>query len=106
MRIDLFAGAISSALEDVLDFDRVCREGLSMSPSRVGGRSLSESDVIAVEVDAMDSERRVGCFVFSCATLELRLLRIPFSLLSKEPDAADACAPTFFRRPRVKVREM
>lgn len=62
--MDLFAGAISSPPEDAFDFDRVCREGVSMSPSRVGGRSLSESDVIAVDVEATDKERRedfVGC---------------------------------------------
>jgi hypothetical protein len=106
MRIDLLAGAISSALADALDLDRVCRDGLSMSPSRVGGRSLSESDVMAVEVDAMDRERRVGCFVFGCATLGLRLLRVPFSLPLEAANGRDAGTPTFFRRPRVNAREM
>ena len=106
MRIDLFAGAISSALADVLDLDRVCRDGLSMSLSRVGGRSPSESDVMAVEVDAIERDRRVGCFVCGCAILELRLLRIPFSLQFKAADGRELGTPTFFRRPRVNVRDM
>jgi hypothetical protein len=106
MRIDLFAGAISSARAVALDLERVWREGLSMSWSRVGDRSLSESDVMAVEVDAIDSDRLVGCFIVGCATLELRLLRIPFSLRSVAAETRDACAATFFRRPRVNVREM
>jgi len=107
MRIDLLAGAISSARAVALDLERVWREGLSRSSSRVGDRSLSESDVMAVEVDAIDSERLVGCFMTGCATLELRLLRTPFSLRSGAAEARDdACAATFFRRARVKVREM
>lgn len=58
IRINLFAGAISSPPEDAFDFERVWRDGLSTGPSRVGGRSVSESDVMAVDVDATDSERR------------------------------------------------
>jgi hypothetical protein len=106
MRIDLFAGAISSARAVALDLERVWREGLSMSSSRVGDRSLSESDVMAVEVDAMDSDRRVGCFRAGCATLELRLLRMPLSLRSGAAEAREACAAACFRRPRVKTRDM
>jgi hypothetical protein len=106
MRIDLFAGAISSARVVALDLDRVWREGLSVSSSRVGDRSLSESDVMAVEVDAIDNDRLVGSFMTGCAILELRLLRAPFSLRSGAAEAREACAATFFRRPRVKVREM
>jgi hypothetical protein len=106
MRIDLFAGAISSRLGNALDLDRVCREGLSRSSSRVDGRSLSESDVIAVEEDARDSERRVGWFTMGCAMLELRPLRVSFSLVPEAAEDGAACATAFFRRPRVNVRDM
>lgn len=106
MRIDRLAGAISSARDDVLDLERVCREGLSQSVSRVADFSLSDSDVMAVDVDAIERERRVGCEVMGWATLELRPLRMAFSLLSEAPEARAACALTFFRRRRVKVREI
>lgn len=106
MRIDLFAGAISSARDGVLDLERVCCDGLSQSPSRAADLSLSESDVMAVDVDAIDRERREGCVVTGWATLELRPLCMAFSLLSAVPEARDPCAPSFFRRGRMKVCEI
>lgn len=102
--MDLFAGAISSPADEALDLDRVCRAGLSRSPSRVGGRSPSDSDPTAVEVEATDKDRREECCICGCAPLALRLLRICFSSYFGAADARVACALTFFRRPRVKVR--
>lgn len=60
MRMDRLTGAISSPPDDAFDFERVCRAGLSTSPSpsRVRGPSLSESDVTTVDVKARERERR------------------------------------------------
>jgi hypothetical protein len=86
IRMDRFAGAISSPPEDAFDFDRVWRAGLSSSPSRVGGRSLSESDVIAVEVDAIDRERLDTFLVSAVVVIEPLLLRFSFSMLLGDLD--------------------
>jgi hypothetical protein len=60
--MDRFAGAISSPVDEAFDFERVWRDGKSVSSSRVRGRSLSisESDVIAVDVEAIEGDRRVN----------------------------------------------
>jgi hypothetical protein len=71
----------------------------------VGGRSPSDSDVIAVEVEAIERDRREVLFVSIVVVVEgRRLLRFSFSLL---PDLdPTACVPAFFRRDRVKVRDI
>ena len=99
--MDRFAGAISSAPDEAFDFDRVWRDGLSSSPSRVGGRSLSDSDVIAVDVDAIDKERR-DARLASGIFVELLILRFSLSLVPVFEVLARM--PPFFRRERVKVR--
>jgi hypothetical protein len=102
--MERFAGAISSPPEDAFDLDRVWRAGLSSSPSRVGGRSLSESDVIAVDVDATDIDRRdalVSVVVFA----EVLLVRFPFAMLPEVLAGRTVCAPVFLRRERVSVRD-
>lgn len=89
--MDRFAGAISSPPDDALDWDRVWRAGLSYCPSRVGGRSLSESDVIAVEVDAIDRER-LDVLLISVVVpdIEPLLFRFWFPTLPGDLDVREA----------------
>ena len=103
--MDLFAGAISSAVEDAVDLDRVWRDSVSLSSSLVDGRSLSmsESEVIA-EDDVMDGDRLISFFVLDCVcdTLILLLLRFSFS----RPEAPEVDTVGDFRRVRLKDRDM
>jgi hypothetical protein len=81
--MERFAGAISSPADEAFDFERVWREGKSTSSLRVRGRSpsISESDVMAVELDAIDGDRRVNFLVWDCVMLSRLLPRLPLSLL-------------------------
>ena len=60
--MDRFAGAISSPADEAFDLERVWRDGKSASSSRVRGCSVSnsESDVMAVDVEAMEGDRLVN----------------------------------------------
>lgn len=103
--MDRFAGAISSIVEEAVDLDLVWRDGVSLSSSLVGGRSLSisESEVIA-EDEVMDGDRLMGFFVLlDCVTLILLLFRFPFSVPSEESEVRMIAG---FRRFRVKDRDM
>ena len=100
------AGAISSAVEDAFDPDLVLREGVSSSPSLVGGRSLSisESDVKAVDEDAEEGDRfsflEDDCVMFMACRGSLS-----FSLISV---ACDALIDSFdaFLFPRLNGRDI
>lgn len=106
MRIDRFAGAISSPADETFDLDRVWRDGESRSPSRVGGRSLSESDVIAVDVEATDSERLDDLSIVVRAAPEVLPLRFSFSVVSAVLEDRFVCGVVLFRRDLVKGRVM
>jgi len=98
--MDRLDGAISSPPDDAFDFERVCRAGLSMSPSRVPGRSPSESDVTTVDDEATERERREDWL--DGAPLAMRPVRVCFSLQSDAAEDDEAWGATRFLRARVK----
>lgn len=102
IRIDRLAGAISSPPDEAFDLERVWRDGGSWS-SREGGRSLSESDVIAVEVEAMDRDL-LDVLVADLRTAAFLVLRLSFSALSDMVEARTDWPSFFFRRDRVNGR--
>ena len=104
--MERFAGAISSPADEAFDFERVWRDGKSISSSRVRGRSLSisESDVMAVDVEAMEGDRRVDLHVRGCVALNRLLPLFPFSLLSEKLDERIIFDVFFFRRGPLTTR--
>jgi hypothetical protein len=101
IRMDRFAGAISSPADEALDFERVWREGESRLEPREGGcSSISESEAMA-EDEAMEGDRRAILRVLDCEGFVLVLGRRVFS----DREASDlSLVAGLDRRGRVRER--